>query len=186
MWKFSTWEICLFSICLFLQPSIYMDSYLLYFGLQSHTTLFSDSDGSSFDSFSVSSCSQPPCPLMHHHTLWTLQDAPDSSDVFPILDLWEFVSMEKKLVIRHVARALEKQILKHSVEIHWIPWLWGICDSEEMRVSEKWNSVHTVMKLHERWETASKGTNVASEDTLGLVRIFKRHAQKMCDWTQSF
>lgn len=112
MWKFSTWEICLFSICLFLQPSIYMDSYLLYFGLQSHTTLFSDSDGSSFDSFSVSSCSQPPCPLMHHHTLWTLQDAPDSSDVFPILDLWEFVSMEKKTCHKTCCQGFRKANFK--------------------------------------------------------------------------
>lgn len=41
------------------------------------------------------------------------------------------------------------------------------------------------MKLHERWETASKATSLASEDTLWLIWILKRYAQKTCDWTVS-
>ena len=42
------------------------------------------------------------------------------------------------------------------------------------------------MKLHERdGEIASKATSVVSEDTLWLIWILKRYAQKTCDWTVS-
>ena len=150
MWNFSTWEICLFSICLFIQQFIYITMkvfvilwaiipyyFILFLKLFQFGLLFcfflfffwksSNSNVFYFVLFVVfghACCMQKflgqgsnlchssddagsliywatrelllgfllqPAPISA--TLWTLQDAPGSLGIFPVLDLWELVTI---------------------------------------------------------------------------------------------
>lgn len=138
-WNSSAWEICLFSlICLFAQSLIYIivDSCLCYTWSYNPMLLYFlthvlPAVTPFWFPLSVGSCIPWYLPVTMEFCLFvlappyflTLQDAPGSLGIFPVLDLLEFLTIEKTLAVRHDTRALGEQILKHSVEIPWISWL---------------------------------------------------------------